>query len=197
MHRFRWLPVSAAAVLLATLILMPPERSVGGLLRVIFLHGALVRVAVGLFLLSGLAALVALVKEAPQAWAWTRALQLVALVAWAAGFVISFYPSYVTWGTAIVWAEPRTQMMVRVLVIATLVFGITRWLDDDRLIAVGTLAVGLMVPLLIALTGVIRHPLDPVGTSPSLTLRLTYGLVIASLGVLALWWAAYMVECKA
>lgn len=194
MQRLLLVPILAVIVLGVALMLMPPERSVGYLLRVIFVHGALVQVAVGLFVLGALAALLALVTDHPRAWAWTRAAQVTALEAWLAGFIVSFYPSYVTWGAPIVWAEPRTQMMTRVLIVAVLVFSISRWVEDRRVIALGTGAVGLLVPFLVWRTAVIRHPLDPVGTSPSVALRVSYALVLASLAILGVWWTARLAE---
>lgn len=190
MRTHTWIPIGALVVLLVTLLLLPPERHLGRLLALIYLHGAFIRVGVVLFVAGAGSALVFLATRQSWAWRWTRALQITALSSWTLGFVISFYPSYVTWGTPIAWSEPRTQMVVRVLVVATLAFGIAYWLDSPPLAAVASTLIGLAIPILIWRTGVIRHPLNPVGESPSLVLRLAYGIIIVCLLVASFWGTA-------
>lgn len=187
MRRDTWIPLVALAVIVVALASLPPERHVGHLLVPIFVHGALIRTGVVLFLFGALMAIIVLAWADPWAQRWTRAFQVTALVAWAAGFVVSFYPSYVTWGTPIAWSEPRTQMVVRVMAVAVLVFGLARWINDPRAIAAASALVGLAVPLLVWRTGVIRHPIDPIGTSPSLRFQVTYLLVLLCTVAIGLW----------
>ncbi len=187
MRRDTWIPIVAGVALIVTLALLPPERYLGRLLIPIYVHGALVRTGALLFVTGALMALVAIGWGAPWAWKWTRALQVTALISWGAGFVISFYPSYATWGTPIAWSEPRTQMVIRVLVVALLAFGVARWLNEPYITAGASIVVGLAVPLLIWRTGVIRHPIDPIGTSPSARLQMAYLIVLLCTVVIALW----------
>ncbi len=168
----------AGIVLVLTLLLLPPERHVGRLL--IYFHGALIRSGAALFILGGGVAVWALVTNSSLAWRWLAALQITAWMTWVLGFVVSFYPSYVTWGAPVVWAEPRTRMVVNVALIAGVLFLAVRWLDDRRWMAVASLLIALAIPVLLWRTGVIRHPLDPVGTSPSATLKWAYILVLIS-----------------
>lgn len=187
MRRDTWVPVAAVVIMALTLALLPPERHLGRLLVPIYVHGALVRSGVILFLAGALAAIAALVTDDPGVWRWTRALQVTSLSAWAAGFILSFYPSYATWGTIIAWSEPRTQMVIRVLVVTLVVFGAARWLDDARAIAAASILMGVAVPILILRTGVIRHPVDPIGTSPSVWFRVAYLIVLLCMLVLCMW----------
>ncbi len=167
-----------AAVLLLTLLLMPPERHVGRLLTLIYLHGALIRSGAALFVLGGVAAIWALITDTPRAWRWVAALQITAWTTWVLGFIVSFYPSYVTWGAPVVWAEPRTRMVVNVALIAGVLFLSVRWLEDRRWLAAASLLIAVTLPLLLWRTGVIRHPLDPIGSSPSNRLRLAYSIIL-------------------
>ncbi len=197
MRRDAWIPVVAVGTLMVTLALLPPERHLGRLLVPIYVHGALVRTGVFLFLAGALTAVVALVLGEDWAWRWTRTLQITALGSWGLGFLISFYPSYVAWGTAIAWSEPRTQMVIRVLAVAIIVFGLARWLGEPAAIAGASILLGLAVPLLIWQTGVIRHPVDPIGTSPSLRFQLMYVIIVLCVVVLALWVTYRLAERRA
>ena len=187
MRRDVWIPVISGGVLAVTLALLPPERHVGRLLVPIFIHGALVRTGVLLFAVGVPAALAALILETPWAWNWTRGLQVTAWVAWLVGFVVSFYPSHVTWGTPIAWSEPRTQMVVRVLVVTLLAFGVARWLDEPKITAGVSILVGVAVPLLVWHTGVIRHPVDPIGTSPSIRFQIAYMVTVGCMVIIGVW----------
>ncbi len=190
----------ALAVLLLTvllvvvLLLMPPEKHLGRLLTVIYLHGALIRAGALLFLLGGVAGMVALITGDERAWRWTTALQITSWSTWTLGFVVSFYPSYVTWGSAIVWSEPRTRMVVQVALVSAFLFLLARWLEERVWVAVSSIVVGVTLPLLLWRTGVIRHPLDPVGTSPSTALRLSYLTVLSIVILLGLTVTAWVVE---
>ncbi len=194
MRRQIWIPVGALAVLLLTLVFLPPERHLGRLLTLIYLHGALIRVGMVLFVAGAIVAIAFLATRRQWAWQWTRALQVTAFSTWALGFIISFYPTYVTWGTPIAWSEPRTQMVVRVLVVAGLAFGVARWLNSPLLVAGSSALIGLTIPILVWQTGVIRHPLNPIGESPSFMLRAAYILIVLSLLIIALWETACIAE---
>ncbi len=194
MRRDTWIPVAAVGVMAVTLALLPPERHLGRLLIPIYIHGALVRTGVILFLAGALSAIVALVANESWAWEWTRALQISALASWTAGFIVSFYPSYAAWGTIIAWSEPRTQMVIRVLVVALVVFGVARWLNDPRAMAAASVLVGVAVPTLIWRTGVIRHPVDPIGTSPSARFQVAYMIVLLCTFAIGVWGTYRLVE---
>jgi len=188
----RWIVAVTTGVLLLTLVLMPPERHLGRLLSLIYLHGALIRSGALLFFLSALASIWAFFTDKEEAWQWVVALFISAWLTWVLGFIISFYPSYVTWGAPIVWAEPRTRMVVNVALIAALFFTLAYWLHDRRWWGIVALLIGGALPILLWRTGVIRHPLNPVGTSPSTALRVAYTCVLISTFILGLTLAYYL-----
>ena len=180
------------AVLAGALVVLPPERRLGRLLVLIYLHGALVRTAVVFFLAAAVAGGLALARSRTSLFRWSEALYLTAVSSWTLGFVLSFYPSYAAWGTFIAWSEPRTQMAMRVLLLSLLFLIVARWVADLHWLGIVHLLMGFLVPVLVARTGVVLHPLDPIGTSPSVTLRTIYLVVLActlALGVfLSRWW---------
>ncbi len=185
MKRLKWIGLPFILLLGLTLIWMPPERHLGRLLTLIYLHGALIRTGALLFSLGGVIALVALATRDKRTWEWMYAFQVTAWGTWVLGFLLSIYPSFVTWGAPVVWGEPRTRMVLQVALVSGLLFLVGWWLGARAWSAVMSLVVGGLVPLLVWRTGVIRHPLNPIGTSPSTTFRLAYAIVLFSIVVLA------------
>ena len=55
---------------------------------------------------------------------------------------------------------------------------ITRLLNDDRFTAAAAVLLALAVAFLLGRTGVLRHPLDPIGSSPAMLFRLIYLLLL-------------------
>ncbi len=194
MSKHRWIPWVIAVILVVTFGFMPPERHLGRLLIPIYIHGALIRTGILLFILGAAIGIWVLFQDRPVLWAWVDALQWTALAAWVLGFVVSFYPSYVTWGMPIAWDEPRTRMVVQIVVVAIIVFGVSQWLGERWLKAGASVVMGVLTLLLVWRTGVIRHPIDPIGSSPSTAMRLAYLVVLLGFLVWALWTADYLVS---
>ena len=69
-------------------------------------------------------------------------------------------------------------MTLQVLVAGLVVIVITRLLKDARFTAAATLLLAVAVAFLVGRTGVLRHPLDPIGSSPSALFRLVYLLLL-------------------
>lgn len=190
LHRRFWLAlglcVFAAALIL---VLMPAEKTLGQMIKIVYLHGALSRAGMIGFWAAGIAGVLYLIRPRPALARWTPALLLTGWSYWAAHFIISMPATRFTWGPWIAWGEPRVTMTMQVL-IAGLVVYLVSWLVKDPRFTAGAAALfAAAVALLLGQTGVLRHPLDPIGTSPSAALRLVYLLllipIIASLALIA------------
>jgi hypothetical protein len=83
-----------------------------------------------------------------------------------------------TWGPWIAWGEPRVTMTLQIIAAGLVVILVTRLLGDARFTAVAVLLLAVAVGVMAARTGVLRHPLDPIGGSPSAALRLVYLLLL-------------------
>jgi hypothetical protein len=127
------------------------------------------------------------VTRRPALAAWTQGLLLSGWAFWVAHFVVSMPATRLTWGPWIAWGEPRVTMTLQ-LIGAGLVVLLVSWLiKDPRFTAFAAAALGLAVAWMAASTGVIRHPLDPIGTSPSATFQLIYlALLVPVIGSMAL-----------
>jgi hypothetical protein len=178
--RRRFWPVLGLCVLLAALILilMPGEKTLGWIIKIVYLHGALSRAGMIGFWAAGIAGLVYLIRPRPALARWTAALLLCAWGYWATHFVVSMPATRLTWGPWIAWGEPRVTMTLQVLVAGLVVLVITRLLKDDRFTAAAALLLAVAVAFLVGRTGVLRHPLDPIGSSPSTLFRLIYLLLL-------------------
>ena len=179
LRRRFWLMLGLCIALAAViLILMPGEKTLGWVIKIVYLHGALSRAGmIGLWA-AGIAGVVYLIRPRPALARWTSALLLSGWGYWAAHFIASIPATRLTWGPWIAWGEPRVTMTLQVLVAGLVVIVITRLLKDARFTAAATLLLAVAVALLIGRTGVLRHPLDPIGSSPSTLFRLVYLLLL-------------------
>jgi heme exporter protein C len=185
-----WLLIGLCAVGAAlVLALMPAEKILGQIIKLVYLHGALSRAGMIGFWAAGIAGAVYLIRPSPRSLRWSQALLWSGWGFWLTHFVVSMPATRLTWGPWIAWGEPRVTMTLQVAAAGLIVIAVTRLLDSGRFTAVANLLVGLAVFFLVERTGVLRHPLDPIGTSPSSTLRLIYLLlllpVIASMFLVA------------
>lgn len=181
--------------LLAGLILalMPAEKTLGQVIKIVYLHGALSRAGMAGFTATGLLGLAFLVFRRPGLARWSHGLALSGWLFWALHFLVSMPATRLTWGPWIAWGEPRVTMTLQVIAAGAAVIGIT-WLVQNLYFTAAANTLLTTAFLVLALsTGVLRHPLDPIGTSPSLEFRLVYaGLlapVTAAMLLLAWRWA--------
>jgi hypothetical protein len=179
LRRHFWLILGLCIALAAViLILMPGEKTLGWVIKIVYLHGALSRAGmVGLWA-AGIAGLVYLIRPRPALARWTAALLLCGWGYWAAHFIASIPATRLTWGPWIAWGEPRVTMTLQVLVAGLVVIAITRLLRDDRFTAAAAILLAVALAFLVGRTGVLRHPLDPIGSSPSTLFRLVYLLLL-------------------
>lgn len=179
LHRRFWLLIAlCAAAALIVLALMPAEKTLGQVIKIVYLHGALSRAGMLGLVAAGGAGLASLVGRKPALAHWTRALLLSGWGFWVAHFIVSMPATRLTWGPWIAWGEPRVTMTLQLIAAGLVVIVITRLLDDNRFTAAAALLLAVAVAVMAGRTGVIRHPLDPIGTSPSTLLRLVYLLLL-------------------
>jgi heme exporter protein C len=174
-----WLLLGLCAIAAALiLVLMPAEKTLGQVIKIVYLHGALSRAGMVGFWAAGMAGLLYLIRPRPALARWTPALLLSGWSFWAAHFIVSMPATRLTWGPWIAWGEPRVTMTLQVLLAGFVVVLITRLVKDLRFTAGAAALLAAAVALLVGQTGVLRHPLDPIGTSPSAVLRLVYLLLL-------------------
>lgn len=171
--------------LAAALWLIPPEQTLGNVIKVIFLHGALVRVGLLAFTAAGILSGAFLLTRNPSLFTWAMAAQKGAVLLWIVYSLTSMISTRLSWGEWIAWEEPRVRASIHVLwfSIACLLLGI--WIGNRYVAAAINLLVTGAAWTLIRGATIIRHPFDPIGASGSEAYQMLYWIMAASLAVLA------------
>jgi hypothetical protein len=190
-RRIGLLLIGLAALLALLLWLSPAEQTLGQVVKLVYLHGALVRTAVLIFAASLPVNLVALAKGAGGWSTWGRALAWTAILAWLAHTLFSMVTTYAAWGVFIAWSEPRTRFTFSLAAIAVVIAGVATMVGNTRFSALALAALAGLTLGLLPGQGIVQHPLDPIGTSPSATIQAFYAaILVVSLamgGLLAVW----------
>lgn len=180
-QRFPLLMLICMVLTAIILLLMPAEKTLGQVIKIVYLHGALSRAGMIGLLAAGVAGSAFLMTRRP-AWArWTQGFLVSGWVFWTAHFIVSMPATRLTWGPWIAWGEPRVTMTLQLIAAGFVVLLVTYLLKDARFTAVAALLLALAVVFMAAQTGVIRHPLDPIGGSVSIRLRAIYLLLLVPL----------------
>lgn len=191
-HRhLKWESAGLLALLLILLILAPAERTLGQMVKLVYLHGALARTALLLFLLSLPLNLFALARARAATGAWGRSLVWAATALWLIHLLLSMITTRAAWGVYVAWFEPRTRFTFLLGATSVLVLGAAHLVDDRRFTALAYAIVAVVATALQPFLGAIQHPLNPIGASPSLAIRAFYvailGVCLALGALLTLW----------
>lgn len=172
-----FLALLAAAV--ALLLALPPEQTLGTVIRVIFLHGALVQVGLLVFGAAGVLGLIYLRQHDPTIYTWLIAAQRTGLVVWVVYVAASMLSTYLAWGQWIAWDEPRVRASVGVLWFAVACRLLVWWVGSPLFRALANLVLAGAAWWLIKGAAIFRHPFDPIGESGSPTYRLIFAGLVA------------------
>ena len=191
----KWLPWLAGVLfvlLFVFVLLAPAESRLGNLVKLVYVHGALVWAGLATFSLAGVLGLVALGvrylgRSANRAQNWyvgTGAAGKAALVIWIIYVISAILVTGLTWGQWIAWNEPRVQATALMLGAALVLALVARLVDHPDFTAMVNVAMGILPWILVSQADAIRHPVDPIGGSNSSSIQ-GYFLLI-QLAVLAL-----------
>jgi hypothetical protein len=157
----------------------------GNLIKLVYVHGALVWTGLLSFTSAGVLGLVALVVRRPAWYRGTRAAGTAAVIVWIFYVVSSMAVTGLTWGQLIAWNEPRVRATGLILV-AAVVLALVAWLvDHDDFMAVVNMIMGVVPWVVVRQAGVIRHPVDPIGGSGSAAIQGFYLLIVITVAALA------------
>jgi hypothetical protein len=200
--RNRILPALAVvllALLLLWVILAPSESRLGNLVKLVFVHGALVWSGLLAFTLAGALGLVSLAarhvlgaiapaarRHAPALYRGTASAGLAALIVWIAYVISSMAVTGLTWGQIIAWNEPRVQATGLILLASVVLFVVARLVANDDFTAIVSVLMGIVPWIVVRQAGVIRHPVDPIGGSESAAIQTYYFLILLTVVGLAL-----------
>jgi hypothetical protein len=181
------LALGAALVLLA-----PTERTLGTGIRVIYVHVALIWTGMLGLIQAGVIGLIVLLWRQQRLVPWLMAVGKVAVGFYALSAVVSMVAQEVNWG-AISWREPRTVAMLQMLALAVIVLVLASWVKDVRLRGFLFVVLALAIVWSWQVTPLQLHPRDPVGTSSSPAIRLTFYGLFGLCALVATWLVFFLV----
>jgi hypothetical protein len=183
-------------------LLAPAESRLGNLVKLVYVHGALVWAGLATFTLAGGLALVALAvrhlaRSTKRAKSWyrgTRAAGVAALAIWIIYVISAILVTGLTWGQWIAWNEPRVQATALILGAALVLALVARLVDHPDFVAMVNVVMGILPWILVSRADAIRHPVDPIGGSNSSSIQGYFLLiqltVLALAAILVAWlWA--------
>ena len=168
-------------ILVATIALVtwlsPADRVLGNLVKLVYLHGAIIQIALLALVAAGLLGLAFLVWPRPALVAWSQAVERTGFILWILYVATSAASMARAWG-GIAWFEPRWVFGLQMLVIIPVMQLAGLLLQDRRLAAGLNLAVALIMLFLRWRANLVLHPLDPIGASSSLAIKGAYYLLV-------------------
>jgi len=181
--RNRALPLVAAGflgLLAVCLIVAPAEAKLGQLIKLVYVHGALVMVGLVTFSVAGGLGLAALALRRRAWYNGTWAAGVAALLVWIVYILSSMAVTGLTWGQVIAWNEPRVRASALILLAAVVLAVVTRLVGHRDFSAAVNLVMGIVPWILVRQAEAIRHPLDPIGGSESTSIQLFFVLIVVA-----------------
>jgi hypothetical protein len=153
-----------ALLIVGVTLLAPTDRVLGEATRMVYVHGAIIRVVLGVFLLSGVLGLIYLFAKRTVLVEWSQILLETALLLWLPYLVSATIATLQTWG-AIAWFEPRWLVTLQISVIAPVAYAVTRVVKKPIVTAALNALVAAAIFLLTRSAGLVLHPIDPIISS--------------------------------
>jgi arginine exporter protein ArgO len=182
----RIIPATLVAIAALVLWLAPAERTLGEGIKLVYVHVSLTWTGmVGLMVMGVFGLGMALTG-------WKRLLALIRTIGWVSiafyggGLVVSALAAWVNWG-GVFLSEPRTRTSLNIMALALIVQVAGGWLPWVRW-------TGLLYTTPIALvawtsvsTPLVLHPNNPITTSSSTAIQLTFFALFALSSLAAIW----------
>jgi hypothetical protein len=165
-------------VLIAILVLLPPERNLGHIIKAVFIHAALIRCGLLILGTAGVIAALDIIKHKQKTYLLCHATQNTALTLWIIYMISSVVVTYLAWGIPIDWHEPRTQVSFFILFVLSAGFLISKWLNQRIVTDVINIFLALLSWIAVKNAINIRHPFDPIGRSELLHYKVSYLLIL-------------------
>jgi hypothetical protein len=177
-------------LLLAAAAFAPLEYTLGGKIRLVYLHGVWVWAGLGSFAAAAFAGLLGLIFHAQRWHLWSRAFGWSAMTFWLTYLPMSLLVMQMNWG-GLYFDEPRWRIPFTFAVTGVLLQAGLWLLGKPAVTSLANclFAAALFLGLFNAVN--VMHPDAPVFTSPSTTIRVYFGLLL----VLAYLTAGFLAAC--
>ena len=165
--------------------LAPADKTLGDMVKMVYVHGAVIRVTLLTFALSGVVGIGYLVASRQALYEWSEALGRTGLLLWLAYVLTSYVATVQTWG-AVATFEPRWIFTFQVLVVAPVFHLVGAWLKNRRLASLLNAALAVLIFVLLSQARLVMHPLDPLGQATAFGIHVAYAILLALCGGFAL-----------
>jgi len=162
----------------------------GPVLKLIYLHGALIITGLFLFTAVGLLSLTSLFRNC-SGFSLLFAIEKTAIIFWIAATVAGIITSILAWG-GIFWGEPRLQATILISLISISIYFISSASENPKIISFLGIGLALSVWVLMIRAGKIMHPDNPFSVSES-SIRFSFvaiTLVFLIASILTVRWIA-------
>ena len=178
--------VILTGLIVVTALASPLDRTLGEATRMVYVHGAIIRVVMGILVIAGGLGLAYLVTRREVVFDWARAAFEGGLVLWIIYLGTSVVTTLQSWG-AIAWFEPRWMVTLQMTGVLPIVFVVGLIVKNSKISAALFAVVPIVMMLLLAQARLVLHPLDPIGASGSSAIQLAYVVML-------IWWALVGVQ---
>lgn len=184
-YRFQSITLAAlVALLIGSTLVAPEEATLGAGMRWVYLHVSFTWAGTLLINLIGLAGLYLIVRPTAMPHSlWVAPAQTAGLILFGIGFALSLAASYTSWG-GILWMEPRVLSSIGILAGGMAAVALASIVVSPRTIGLLAILLSVGVSVVLASTGRVFHPEDPIDTSDSTSIRLTfYALTVIAFAI--------------
>lgn len=179
-----WKVILSIVVIMLTLI-APAEKTLGSVVKLIYLHGALSWVS---YLLLVVTAVIAAGSLVTKSWyPIARASLKVSLGFQLVNIVLVPIVTGLTWGVLFAWQEPRVKLTVTLLCLTLAIYLIEDNFSYTKLGSLLLTVPGVVRLITIGRIGRLLHPTNPVGSSDSMAIKgfsLSIFLVLLALSLI-------------
>lgn len=175
------------------LAVAPEELTLGAGIRTVYIHVAMIWVGMAALTGAGALGLGALLTARAGLARAARTAGWLGLLFYAAGLALSVLAASVNWGGPF-WQEPRMAAGINILVAGLLTQAAGYWFPSQRFRGFLHLVVAVLMFLVMALTPLVLHPRNPIGTSNAMGIQATFAVLFALCAVLAVWLVWYRRE---
>jgi hypothetical protein len=167
-----------AILIVGVTLLAPVDRVLGEATRMVYVHGAIIRVVLGAFLLSGVLGLIYLFSRIAALVEWSQILLETSLLLWILYLVSATIATLQTWG-AIAWLEPRWLVTLQISVIAPVAYIVSLVVKKPIVTAALNALLAAAIFVLTRSAGLVLHPIDPIDSSGNSGIIGSYLILLA------------------
>ena len=178
--------VVLTVLIVITAFAAPLDKTLGDKVRMVYVHGAIIRVVMAILVIAGGLGVAYLVTRREAVFAWASAAFSGGLALWFIYLGTSVVTTLQSWG-GIAWFEPRWMVTLQMSGLLPIVFVVGLIVKNEKVSAALFAVVPIVMMLLLAQARLVLHPLDPIGTSGNSAIQLAYVIML-------IWWVLVGVQ---